>query len=886
MASPFNVFRRNQRVMMVVLTGLSMFAFLFFDVTTMRSGGLPKSLTIAMFAAICAAGLWFVGRRHGKSSEWALWGAVLGAVAAFFFVRSSQQTDAVVRTNDGTVYTQTELHAMAQRRFQANQFAFRASQVNKNRAPFQGFGPADERAMVNFALGRKEAKRLGIALNDDAVNRWIIELTDNKLSQDAFSEILRELNLSSGTLFNILRSELEVRLAMDVQAPPYDVWMDFDLRSGQQFARPKLPLTPHEQWEQFLKLNQKQSLSIVALPVDSFLAKVPDPSETELKEYFEIRKSVAPGPQGQAGFVQPHRVKLAYVAADFVKFESQASAPTDDEIAAYYEANKSKYQVREFPDDLPEDDSPADALDPVNVAPKLPELDDEPKDDAESKPETKPDAESKSETEPKDGEQKADEQQDPEKSEKKDAETKDETSSSIRASGRSFVKLVSATTSQEETSDEGQTEEKKAGDTATEKPSDPPAADAPPADAAAKNEDADADDEAAMEDDFPFPPNPSDDEKEIKYRPLDDDLKDKIREEMLRDRAFAKMGEAVDKALTKMETLGNKYLEAEEANKAKVAGEIAEELKAYAVDNGLDYVETPWMSQLELQTSSTESIGTAVLPSAGPMQFRSVAVVDEVFPRTGQTGPSYFPQRADSRLREKRYAWWKTDDKPQHSPSWSDEGIPDQVRTAWKYEQARKLAEERALALRDVVKSSKDDFAAALAGQTVTGEPGTKSVVIFESPRFSWLTTDMSTPFDPELGDFLAPRRSFINGVDQPGDDFMKLVFEDLGVGESGVAANFPRSVFYLVRVRDRDGVEESKDVEEYVSMNELRSKFASSLGQDASGFATRPYNLLGFNSFVRVQQEWMKSFDARYGVEPDDPLAEAQTASRPSTRR
>ena len=52
MASPFNIFRRNQRVMMVVLTGLSMVAFLFFDVTMMKSGVLSKSLTVALFAGI------------------------------------------------------------------------------------------------------------------------------------------------------------------------------------------------------------------------------------------------------------------------------------------------------------------------------------------------------------------------------------------------------------------------------------------------------------------------------------------------------------------------------------------------------------------------------------------------------------------------------------------------------------------------------------------------------------------------------------------------------------------------------------------------------------------------------------------------------------------
>ena len=61
MASPFNIFRRNQRVMMAVLTGLSMIAFIFFDATLMRNGQSNRTLFILMIAAICALGLWFVG---------------------------------------------------------------------------------------------------------------------------------------------------------------------------------------------------------------------------------------------------------------------------------------------------------------------------------------------------------------------------------------------------------------------------------------------------------------------------------------------------------------------------------------------------------------------------------------------------------------------------------------------------------------------------------------------------------------------------------------------------------------------------------------------------------------------------------------------------------
>ena len=127
--------------------------------------------------------------------------------------------------------------------------------------------------MMQFLLGRQEVKRLGISLNDDAVNRFIDDITDNKLSKADFSKILKEINLSVGDLFDILRGELEVRLAFEVQAPPYDMWMDFNPQSFQMLPRPKLPATPEEQWEFFEKLNVKESLSVVALPVNDLFAE-------------------------------------------------------------------------------------------------------------------------------------------------------------------------------------------------------------------------------------------------------------------------------------------------------------------------------------------------------------------------------------------------------------------------------------------------------------------------------------------------------------------------------------------------------------------------------------------------------------------------------------
>jgi hypothetical protein len=157
----------------------------------------------------------------------------------------------------------------------------------------------------------------------------------------------------------------------------------------------------------------------------------------------------------------------------------------------------------------------------------------------------------------------------------------------------------------------------------------------------------------------------------------------------------------------------------------------------------------------------------------------------------------------------------------------------------------------------------------------VTGDAAGDAVVVKETPRFSWLTTSGSVPNDPDLAGFMPPRRSFITGVEQPGDDFMKTVFEDLKNGEIGVAPNADRSVYYVVQVRDRDGTEPPpEDVEGFQTTDDLRKRFLSQLNAD-QGFAARAYNMMMFNNFRRVQQEWQRAFDQRYGVEMEELLDE-----------
>ncbi len=62
---------------------------------------------------------------------------------------------------------------------------------------------------------------------------------------------------------------------------------------------------------------------------------------------------------------------------------------------------------------------------------------------------------------------------------------------------------------------------------------------------------------------------------------------------------------------------------------------------------------------------------------------------------------------------------------------------------------------------------------------------------------FSWLTQPLGQP----MGE---PKLSEVSGVEQAGNDFMKAVFA-LQPGQSGVAANEPQTVYYVVQVESEE---------------------------------------------------------------------------------
>src|SRR5690606_35148276 len=119
MASPFNVFRKNQRIMMAVLIGLSMFAFIVAD--SINATNVP----IFLGAILGAIGLWLLSNRGG--TEGWLIAAVGGVVGAMIgaFAPGWLGRDMAVFTSEGNL-TYREVDEISKEQEIANEFVSRA----------------------------------------------------------------------------------------------------------------------------------------------------------------------------------------------------------------------------------------------------------------------------------------------------------------------------------------------------------------------------------------------------------------------------------------------------------------------------------------------------------------------------------------------------------------------------------------------------------------------------------------------------------------------------------------------------------------------------------------------------------------------------------------
>lgn len=908
MSSPFKLFRKHQREMLVALFVMAMFAFVLGDPLLKMFGNR--------------------GSRQAYSAQ-----------------------AATVVTIDSEELKRPEINDLIQRRNMANRFVqavfmktrrpdeselFKAdpriaySQLQQElRSRLFQFNPYNtiEQDVVFGYILRKEADRLGATVTDSQIERYIENTSRGRLSTRDFQMIVSELRQDKvydpRTLYSVLRDELLARLAL-----------------GQLL--PHAPDSPEKYWEYYRRLHESQQIEAVELPVEAFTDQVPAPSQEKLEAFFEENKKfydrVEEG-EPKPGFKQPDKVRAQYLQWKYADVEARIAREkpiSDKDVADFYEKNKDFLYVETNPslettgpatpdptrplDPLltkpeaapqtpapPANSKPADAKNaspaasqPVNAKPEAPLAVPQPKPQPEVKPETKPASPSPAApvaappvkpavTKP-----------------ANPAATQPESKKQSRRSHRARVVLVSslADPKKEETKKEvpqpepakvtapavknepaknepaqaappekksvtpaletppaGQPAPKLPAGPALENP--PPAAPAgkPPVAAPAQPAATPTVPPAGPKEKAPAPPPAK------KYRPLDDNLKQEIRSQLLRERTVDEMkslGKQADAGLrASYSTLSKKFplMKMTPADQVKVVQASRGELQQLAKKLQATFGETPLVNRVEL--SKITGFGTAREP--GEFMQQTPGTVDQLF----NSSVTLLGFQAQDQTTQDWYAYWKVEHVANHVPKFTDPGIEAQVLRAWKLREAQPLAKKRAEELAQMLKQSKKTTAEALGSQTVTGSAKGRQVAVLTPPMFTWaqISSAVSGMLQQNQSSL---RPTEIPRIGTPGESFMRVVYNDLHPGEWGVAPRDDRTAFYVVKLVDR----KSPPKEELLKAPLFADKMRLSL------LGPTPYDEMAQMESYSLYNRFRKHLNDKHRVKWAEPVANDSAAT------
>jgi hypothetical protein len=875
--SSLKVFRKNQRVLMVITTVLSMISFVFLGAMSKSGTGshMPAVLLVLLMATIVGGSAWVLGLINNKSGEYGMFGAIAGAIIGLGVSWSNREPPMVVMKSGNM--SAEQVRDLRSQRSIANNFVRAAYERVNGMDPLQierflgrrilfGFFGGDGGStndLVATELLLREADRIGVKVPESAVFEYIRGLSGNPakaLSQPQFDEIRARLRVSEDELLSALQTELKAREAAELMYP-------------------RLAVPPEGLWDFYRKLHVLEEADVAVLPVASFVDAEAKPSDQELGVLFDKYRETVPGvtsdgryEEGRPGFFQPPRTKLAYLEAVFEDFEKKVPEITDEEIEKRYEeAYKKPLTVPSLPGDkesaaegkaAPSTENPDSPPAPPTSEPAATET---PTTPSTEKPAEEPSTIPAPPASPPESGSETPKAPEGEKAPETPAEPEKSSSMLLSPIGRlmftAFADEPAAT--EAKLAEEKPAEEKPAAEPA--KPEDKPAAPAEAASSTEKPADAPATAESKPDESkpadaaatpgstiptLPTPPTVTDPAKETDpplptVRPLDDELRAKIREELMQEKAFVLMDKAIQEAAGYMaDEVGSGIFAPSDDAKRLSPEAAAEKLKAYAKEKGLVYVETPWMSLEELDKSEDYPIGSAMVVSGAQhtsvvrdlqssfganqkyLVHRAVGFADSDVPTAGQG-------------RGNQYAYWMIDLKDSEVPEdMSDPIVREQVVKAWRNQQALKKAEARAEEIAKMVRESGDKpMGEVLGQQTVTGKAETAFLTVQPTGQFSWYQTasTAASPFDQRRPE---PRLSDLPGLAPVGEQFMTKVFDGLKVGETGVASSAEKTEVFVVKVVSRnpsnaEGVEDLRkeflaggQVPEYQSLEQREMAF------------------------------------------------------------
>lgn len=264
-----------------------------------------------------------------------------------------------------------------------------------------------------------------------------------------------------------------------------------------------------------------------------------------------------------------------------------------------------------------------------------------------------------------------------------------------------------------------------------------------------------------------------DEEEKVKYRPFDE-VRDYIVQQLAAQRAAELIDETISPLQDKMRGF-SQYVKKGEGRS----------LEKIAAGTGLTVHRIGPFS--DIQFRDTTEIGKV------PRFLRSL------FLNKGKATLRNAVKISD--YENNNYLFWKIAEVDEKELTLSefrnDPKVRAEVTQAWKLGEGREDAADTAQTL---AVAAANKMAEKLRGGAAIADvaQGQTNAQIVPTGFFSWF----SLPAAPDPQGFDRVSLSSIEGVDSPGPEFMKTAF-GLGVGEVGVALNYPRTMAYVIRVNE-----------------------------------------------------------------------------------
>jgi hypothetical protein len=289
MASPFSIFRKNQKLMYAALALMAILSFVFLPAILQNMSGSARQNPIVVrtskYGSLRASDLQYLTQQRQK---------VLAVLTDML-----QQAGANPSIAQQIVMWKTRIASTT------------------------------EDSVVESWLLARYGQQMGLVTSNSAINTFLKELTQDRVPSNVMQSVLKRHGFSDYQFFSALRDELA---AAEIK---------------KMFEVSLAAMPPAQRWQYFARVNQMATIEAMPVAVTKFTDGIAEPSDEELQKFFNEHKAQYARPDSpDPGFHEPQKIALQYFKASADKFTSPEMV-TDEEVQQRYEKNKEAYDQLE-----------------------------------------------------------------------------------------------------------------------------------------------------------------------------------------------------------------------------------------------------------------------------------------------------------------------------------------------------------------------------------------------------------------------------------------------------------------------------------------------------------------------------------------------------------